>query len=142
MTHTRDEVQAMYDELGTQHAVARRLGRSTADIGAYLRTLGVVTKPRGGARRTTAEPKVVCQKEPITAPPMEPAVKARVVPIQVRECRARHLKLNPHFTKFPVPCVKHDLMPHACEACKERYTTQVVRSGSSMGGVVNLVSGV
>lgn len=140
MTPSREEVQALYDDLGTQYKVARRLGRSTADIGAYLRALGIVVRPRGRVP--------MGQKEPITgaqflpAPSPEPAVKAKAPPIVIRECRARHLKLNPYFTRFPVPCVKYDMMPNACQVCKERYQPQVVRSGSSMGGVVELRSGV
>ena len=130
MTATREEVQALYDQLGTQYAVARRLGRSTADIGAYLRALGVVVRPRG--RGPVPKP----EKEKVARAP-RPAAP----PIQIRECREKHLKLNPYFTTFPVPCLKYDMMPGACTACRERYQPQVVRSGSSMGGVVELRSG-
>ena len=139
MTPTCEEVQALYDQLGTQYAVARRLGRSTADIGAYLRELGVVVRPRGRVP--------MGQKEPITgaqflpAPKPVPAVKPAAPPIRIRECHEKHLRLNPYFTTFPVPCVKHDLMINACIVCRERYQPQVVRSGSSMGGVVELRSG-
>ena len=129
MTLTREEAQALYDQLGTQLAVADHIGKSTAGIGAYLRSLGVVIRARG--RVPGGAKKVKMKRAARPAPP----------PIRIRECRAEHLKLNPYFTQFPVPCIKYDMMHGACDACRERYQPQVVRSGSSMGGVVELRSG-
>lgn len=121
---TTAELQALYDSLGTQQRLSKRLGMSTATLGPYLRAHGVRAHKRGGhhGRRKTERPSTYHDQHDgdraIFAAPCE----RRHCPEQNREC------------------VLHDL--GECDRCRVEHSLEYYAGSGAASGWDTEIVGV